>query len=151
MFKILRYAILLILASFSLSYASTEFYEQPYSPRTLKLRRPLNFLSLTSVQIASIILDGATSSGTNIPHYGKYRLSPTPFNIGPLKEFLLATDSQDVVILQTKKENKSDLNEITLEIYKWDTEKDLDINFFTFSICKVPQHKSKKKLKKIQI
>ncbi|AIL12488.1 hypothetical protein IM40_01420 [Candidatus Paracaedimonas acanthamoebae] len=147
MLKILKYSTLLILFSFSLSFASAEFYEQPYSPRTLKLRRPLNFLNLTSVQIASIILDGEASSGTDIPPYGKYRLSPSSFNEDALKDFLLATNSQEIVILQAKKETEINSNEITLEIYKWDTEKDLNINHFIFTICKVPQQKSKKKTK----
>lgn len=151
MLKILKYSTLLILVSFSLSFASTEFYEQPYSPRSSRLKRPSNFANLTSVQIASIILDGENGKGTHISDYGTYRLSPSSFNENALTNFLLATNSQDVVIRQTSQGNELDPKAITLEIYNWnDTEKDLDINHFIFTICKIPQHKSKKKNKKKQ-
>lgn len=146
MLKVLRYFTLATFFLFSLGVASTEFHEQPYSPRPLRLKRPSNFLNLTSLQIASIILDGETSSGTDIPQYGKYRLAPSSFNEDALRDFLLATDAQDVVILQAQKEKDS--NKIFLEVYKWNTEKDLDINHFFFTICKVPQEKLKKKLHK---
>lgn len=145
MLKILKYSILLILFSFSLCFASAEFYEQPYSPRTPRLKRLSNFSNLTSVQIASIILDGEDGKGTDIPGQGTYRLSLFSFNKDALIKFLFATDSQDVVISQAKKEIEVNSNEITLEVYKWDTEKDLHINHFIFTICKVPQQKLKKK------
>lgn len=146
MFKILRYTILLILASFSLSYASTEFYEQRYSPRP---KRPLNFANLTEVQIASIILDGKSGKGTDIPNYGIYRLFSSSFNKDTLKDFLLASSTKDVFIRQMSQKKESDRKAITLEIYDWDdTEKELNINYFILKICEVPQHRSKKKNKK---
>ena len=150
MFKSLKYFIFITFFSFSSSFASQEYqedYKSPYTPRTLKLKRPPNFLNLTSEQVASMFFDKENDSSTVIHDHGKYRLSKSPEDEDAFKQFLLQTISPDIAIFQRKEEKKSNSNIVDLEIYQWDTEKQLGTNHFYFTICKVSSQKVKKKSK----
>ncbi len=143
MLKNFKYFLLLFFLSTSLGHSSPELDETALSPRSLKLRRPPNALGLTVVLVASLVLSGENGSATEIPNSGTYKLCKATADIDAFKDFLLRPQSQDVVITKIGNEPK----EITLEIYEWNTEKDENTNHFIFTICKVPDKKTGKRIK----